>query len=391
MTTYASKDVSFVKGDGVWLWDDENIKYLDALSGIAVCGLGHAHPRVAEVICQQATTLLHTSNIYRIQAQEKLGEKLCTFSQMERAFFCNSGAEANEAAIKLARLHGHQRAIDNPCIIVFENSFHGRTMATLSATGSRKAHAGFEPLVSGFIRAPFNDVDTVAQICQSNKSVCAILVEPIQGEGGIHVPDENFLSALRALCDEHDLLLMLDEIQTGNGRTGKWFAFQHEDMLPDVLTTAKGLGNGVPIGVCLARDKAAQLFTPGMHGSTFGGNPLACATGIEVLNIIQQEDLLANATAMGELLLNQLTTQLSNDSMVSSIRGRGLMIGIELNNDCPEIVDIAMQKNVLINVTAGNVIRILPPLICSKDHITQIAHTVCECIAEFKNLSKPIP
>ena len=385
MTTYAPKDVTFVRGDGVWLWDEKNDQYLDALSGIAVCGLGHAHPQIAEAISNQANTLLHTSNIYRIAAQEKLGDLLCGISQMERVFFSNSGAEANEAAIKLARLHGHACGIENPCIIVFENSFHGRTMATLTATGNRKAHAGFEPLLSGFIRAPFNDIATVTEICNTNNNVCAILVEPIQGEGGINVPDNNYLGELRKLCDQHDLLLMLDEIQTGNGRTGKWFACQHSQVVPDVMTTAKGLGNGVPIGACLASGKAGKLFSPGTHGSTFGGNPLACTTAIAVLNAIQDQQLLDNAHNMGMLLIEQLKSKLSNETLVKDIRGQGLMIGIELTQDCADIVDIALSKKVLINVTAGNVIRILPPLIINADQITQIAECITQCIDDFKN------
>lgn len=385
MTTYARKDITFSKGDGIWLWDQSGEKYLDALSGIAVCGLGHAHPDIAEIICHQAQTLLHTSNIYRIEAQEKLGQKLCEVSQMDNVFFSNSGAEANEAAIKLARLYGHSKNIDNPCILVFENSFHGRTMATLTATGNRKAHAGFEPLVSGFVRAPFNDVETISQICESNSNLCAIFLEPIQGEGGIQVPSEKFLSDVRDLCDKNNLLLMLDEIQTGNGRTGKWFAYQHHDVLPDVMTTAKGLGNGMPIGACLARGKAAELFTPGTHGSTFGGNPLACATALQVLTVIENNNLLANADDMGKFLINQLQTKLAEESLIKKIRGKGLMIGIELNQECPEIVDIALEKKLLINVTASNVIRILPPLIIDQEQTTQIADLICECIAEFKN------
>ena len=385
MPTYARKEITFIKGDGVWLWDKNNEKYLDALSGIAVCGLGHTHPQVTKAIEQQANTLLHTSNIYHIEAQEKLGDLLCEISQMDRAFFCNSGAEANEAAIKLARLHGHSRNIETPHILVFENSFHGRTMATLTATGNRKAHAGFEPLVSGFIRAPFDDVETVKQICQTNNNVCAIFVEPIQGEGGINVPDEKYLSQLRDICDEYNLLLMLDEIQTGNGRTGAWFACQQQHVLPDVLTTAKGLGNGMPIGACLARGAAAELFSPGSHGSTFGGNPLACATALQVLNTIHEDQLLNNASTMGALLIDQLKSKLANQSLVKDIRGQGLMIGIELSQDCTEIVDLALNKKLLINVTAGNVIRLLPPLIISAEQITQITDKVCQCIAEFEH------
>tara|TARA_R110002049_G_scaffold147342_1_gene310108 strand:- start:74768 stop:75931 length:1164 start_codon:yes stop_codon:yes gene_type:complete len=384
MSTYARKDINFTKGEGVWLWEQNGEKYLDALSGIAVCGLGHAHPKIAEVICRQAGTLLHTSNIYRINAQEQLSERLCRISNMDRAFFCNSGAEANEAAIKLARLHGNQRNIETPTIIVCENSFHGRTMATLSATGNEKVHTGFEPLVAGFIRVPYDDSEAIAQICRNNASVCAILVEPIQGEGGIHIPEESYLQELRSICDQHDLLLMLDEVQTGNGRTGKWFACHHQQILPDVMTTAKGLGNGMPIGACLARGKAAELFGPGSHGSTFGGNPLACATALQVLTIIEDENLLSHAFEMGKLLVDTLKHEFSDHPLVKEVRGSGLMIGIELTTQCPDIVDIALKRKLLINVTAGNVIRLLPPLITSQAEIALIASILSECIKDFQ-------
>lgn len=383
MTTYTRKNVAFVRGDGAWLWDQNGHKYLDALSGIAVCGLGHAHPKIASAISQQAQTLLHTSNIYRIPAQEKLGQKLCELSNMERAFFCNSGAEANEAAIKLARLHGHAKQIDQPTIIVCENSFHGRTLATLTATGNRKAQAGFEPLVAGFVRAPFNDCETIERICNANSNICAILVEPIQGEGGIQIPQQNYLSELRKLCDKYDLLLMLDEIQTSNGRTGKWFACQHEQVLPDVITTAKGLGNGVPIGACLATGQAALLFGPGSHGSTFGGNPFACTVALEVLKTIEEDALLNNAASMGRQLLDSLQQKLDNHPLVIDIRGCGLMIGVELSTACAEIVDLALARNLLINVAADKVIRILPPLIISPEQVEIIATGVADCVEAF--------
>ncbi len=384
MSTYARKDITFTKGEGVWLWDQNGEKYLDALSGIAVCGLGHAHPKIAEVISQQANTLLHTSNIYRISAQEQLGDRLCQVSQMDRAFFCNSGAEANEAAIKLARLHGNKQNIETPTIIVCENSFHGRTMATLTATGNRKAHAGFEPLVAGFIRAPFDDSETIAEICKNNPNVCAIFVEPIQGEGGINIPSNTYLKELRAICDQHNLLLMLDEVQTGNGRTGEWFACHHQQILPDVMTTAKGLGNGMPIGACLARGNAAELFGPGSHGSTFGGNPLACATALKVLETIDTEALLSSASNTGKLLVDSLKQKLSDHTLVKDIRGTGMMIGIELTTPCAKIVDIALDKKLLINVTADTVIRLLPPLTTSKDEVTMIANLLCACIEDFQ-------
>ncbi len=384
MSTYARKDITFTKGQGIWLWDENGEKYLDALSGIAVCGLGHAHPKIANVIAKQASALLHTSNIYRIRTQEQLGDRLCAVSNMDRAFFCNSGAEANEAAIKLARLHGNKQSIKIPTIIVCENSFHGRTMATLTATGNRKAHAGFEPLVAGFIRAPFNDSETIAEICKNNSNVCAILVEPIQGEGGIHIPNNTYLQELRSLCDQHNLLLMLDEIQTGNGRTGKWFACHHQQVLPDVMTTAKGLGNGMPIGACLARGAAAELFAPGSHGSTFGGNPLACATALQVLTTIKEDDLLSNATSMGQLLVDTLKQTLADHPLVKDIRGCGMMIGIELKMPCTKIVNLALEKKLLVNVTANNIIRLLPPLITSQDEITMIANLICECVEDFQ-------
>ena len=385
MSTYARKDIAFTKGEGVWLWAQNGEKYLDALSGIAVCGLGHAHPKVAEAISKQANTLLHTSNVYRITSQELLGDRLCSIANMDRAFFCNSGAEANEAAIKLARLHGHTKNIDSPTIVVCENSFHGRTMATLTATGNRKAHAGFEPLVAGFIRAPFNDVETVAQICSSNSNVVAVFVEPIQGEGGINIPNSKYLHQLREICDQHDLLLMLDEIQTGNGRTGEWFAYQHDHVLPDVVTTAKGLGNGVPIGTCLAKGQAAELFGPGSHGSTFGGNPLACTTALQVLETLEKNHLLQNAKVMGVKIMNGLTSLLDQNTIVHDIRGVGLMIGIELTEPCAKIVDIALSKNLLLNVTANNVIRILPPLIISSEEADIIINTIHDCVCEFQS------
>ena len=385
MPTYARKNVAFVRGEGVWLWDQNGQKYLDALAGIAVCGLGHAHPEITSAITEQAQKLLHTSNIYRIPAQEQLGKKLCDITGMDRAFFCNSGAEANEAAIKIARLHGHAKQIDRPAVIVCENSFHGRTMATLTATGSRKAHAGFEPLVSGFVRAPFNDCETIKRICDTNSDVCAILVEPIQGEGGIQIPDQNYLSELRTICDEYNLLLMLDEVQTGNGRTGKWFACQHQQLMPDVITTAKGLGNGVPIGACLAMGQAAELFGPGSHGSTFGGNPFVCAVALTVLQTIEQDALLGNATDMGQLLLDSLQQKLDNHPLVTDIRGCGLMIGVELASACTKIVDLAIDRKLLVNVTADKVIRILPPLIISKEQIEHVAKVTADCVNAFSS------
>ena len=383
LPTYARKAISFTHGEGAWLWDEQGERYLDALSGIAVCGLGHAHPAVATALSEQAQKLVHTSNIYRIQKQERLGTRLCEISGMEKVFFCNSGAEANESAIKLARMHGHRKGIQQPHTLVFENSFHGRTMATLTATGNRAAHAGFEPLVPGFIRAHYDNIGAIRQLCAQHKQLSAILVEPIQGEGGIHIPSPDFLPQLRAICDDYDLLLMIDEVQTGNGRTGTWYGYQQANILPDVMTTAKGLGNGVPIGACLTRTKANDLFKPGNHGSTFGGNPLACAAGLAVLDTIEQQQLLSHVTKTSELLLNTLKQRLSQHPLCHNIRGQGMMLGIELTQPCAEIVDIALEQKLLLNVTAGNVIRLLPPLIIDNEQVELIAEGVTRCVEIF--------
>lgn len=362
METYKRLPVAFARGEGSWLVDTEGRRYLDALTGIAVCGLGHAHPRVTRAIAEQAGTLLHTSNLYRIPLQEQLADRLCALSGMERVFFGNSGAEANEAAIKIARLYGNQRNVGKPSIIVMDTSFHGRTMATLTATGSRKVQAGFEPLLTGFLRAPFNDVDAVASIARNSQDVVAILVEPVQGEGGIYVPNADYLARLRRICDDHGWFLMLDEVQTGNGRTGRYFAYQHTDILPDVVTTAKGLGNGIPIGACLARGKAATVFGPGNHGSTFGGNPLVCAAALGVLDALEQDGLIARAEVLGSRILSGLRHRLAGNNRVRDIRGLGLMIGIELADPCGELVSQGLTDGILINVTRDNVVRLLPPL-----------------------------
>ncbi len=363
MTTYAPMQVCFEQGEGAILRDDKGTEYLDALSGIAVCGLGHAHPAVTRAISDQAAQLLHTSNLYCIKRQQELADKLCRVAGMEKVFFSNSGAEANEAAIKLARLYGHQNGIDNPAIIVADGSFHGRTMATLTATGNRKIQAGFEPLVQGFIRTPYNDLEAIRNIAQNSANVVAVLLEPVQGEGGINMLDKDFLDQLRQICDDNNWLLMLDEIQTGMGRTGQWFAYQHSNMQPDVMTLAKGLGNGVPIGACLARGKAADVFQPGNHGSTFGGNPMACAAASAVIDTMDADSLVQNAKDLGDQLVTGFKQQLADVQGVKDIRGLGLMIGIELENECGEVVQQALDKGILINVTAGNVIRLLPPLI----------------------------
>lgn len=383
MNTYGTRALTFVRGEGSWLFDAAGKRYLDAISGIAVCGLGHAHPAVAATLAQQAATLVHTSNLYNIPQQEKLGETLCRLSGMDKVFFGNSGAEANECAIKLARLYGHKREIENPVIIVMESSFHGRTLATLTATGNRKVQAGFEPLVQGFVRAPYGDVEAVKTIAANNANVVAILVEPVQGEGGVNIPADNYLNELRAICDQHQWLLMLDEVQTGNGRTGKYFAYQHNGILPDVVTTAKGLGNGFPIGACLARGTAAELFQPGNHGSTYGGSPLACATAQAVVDTLVQQKLVERAAVLGEKLLADFRAALAGCEQVAAIRGKGLMLGIELKKDCPELVAKAAEKGLLINVTAGKVIRLLPPLVMTDDEAALLVSTLSALVREL--------
>lgn len=367
MATYKRLPVTFDRGEGAWLFDDDGKRYLDALSGIAVCGLGHAHPGVRDALCRQAGRLIHTSNLYHIEAQAQLGERLTALAGMDRAFFSNSGAEANEAAIKLARLHAHGKGVSEPAIIVADSSFHGRTLATLTATGNRKVQAGFEPLVKGFIRVPFNDLAAIGKVAEHRRDIAAVLVEPIQGEGGINIPDQDYLAGLRRLCDSHGWLLMLDEIQTGMGRTGRWFGFQHSAIAPDVMTLAKGLANGVPIGACLARGPAAEVLGPGSHGSTFGGNPLACAAGLAVLEAIENEDLVSRAATTGTALVAQLSETLGDLPQVVQIRGQGLMIGIELDRPCAELVGAALEAGLLINVTAERVIRLLPPLILDNE------------------------
>jgi acetylornithine aminotransferase len=383
MNTYARLPVAFVRGEGVWLWDEAGKRYLDALAGVAVCGLGHAHPVLARALCEQAQTLIHTSNLYRIPKQEALAERLCRLSGMDNAFFCNSGAEANEAAIKMARLYGRGRNIEAPAIVVMERSFHGRTLATLSATGSRKVQAGFEPLVSGFVRVPYNDIAAVEQVAINNKSVVAILVEPYQGEGGIQVPERHYLRELRRVCDANGWLFMLDEVQSGIGRTGKWFAFQHSDVLPDVMTLAKGLGSGVPIGACLACGQAAEIFSPGKHGSTFGGGPLACTAALTTLEILETEGLLANAAELGSRIRGALAEGLHGVAGVRDIRGQGLMIGIELDRPCGDLVRQALEKGLLINVTADTVVRLLPPLILKREEADQLTAALVELIRNF--------
>jgi len=385
MNTYARQPITFVKGEGVWLWDEQGNRYLDALAGVAVNSLGHAHPKLVAAISEQAGKLIHVSNIYHIAEQEKLADKLCALAGMDRVFFCNSGCEANEAAIKLARLYGHQKGIENPEIIVMDKAFHGRTLATLSATGNRKTQAGFEPLVSGFVRVPFDDLEAVRQVAEHNKNVVAVLVEPVQGEGGINIPHDakEYLEGLRKLCDKHGWLLMLDEVQSGIGRTGTWFAFQHTAMVPDVMTLAKGLGSGVPIGACIARGTAAEVFTYGKHGSTFGGNPLATTAGSITLQTIEEDGLCAHAEQIGNWLRDAFAAELKGVKGVVTIRNAGLMMGIELDRPCGELVKQAMEAKLLINVTADKVVRLLPPLIISKDEAQQLVNILAPLIKQF--------
>ncbi|MFP1679369.1 aspartate aminotransferase family protein [Alloalcanivorax sp. C16-2] len=378
--TYARQPVAFERGEGVWLYDQAGERYLDAVSGIAVCNLGHAHPAVTRALADQAGRLVHTSNLYRIPVQEALAERLCRLSGMEKVFFSNSGAEANEAAIKLARLHGHRRGVDKPVVLVMENSFHGRTLATLSATGNAKVKEGFEPLVEGFRALPYGDLEALDRAL-AEPDVVAVLAEPIQGEGGVRLPEDGFLPALRERCDRHGLLLMLDEIQTGNGRTGTYFACQAQGVTPDVLTTAKGLGNGFPIGACLVAGAATELFGPGSHGSTFGGNPLGCATALAVVDAL--EAVIPDVAAKGERLRAALREGLADLPMVTEVRGRGLIIGIQLDRPCVELVGRARETGLLINVTAGSVVRLLPPLIIDDQELRFLADTLTRVIHDF--------
>ena len=380
MPTYGRLPVSFVRGEGSYVYDEAGKAYLDGLTGIAVCGLGHAHPAVAEALRQQAGTLLHTSNLYRIGPQERLAERLCELSGMDNVFFCNSGAEANEAALKIARLHGHNRGIEAPDVIVMDGSFHGRTMATLTATGNRKVQAGFEPLLSGFVRAPFNDVESVRKIAANNKGVVAVFVEPVLGEGGIGIPAGDYLENLREVCDANDWLLMLDEVQTGNGRTGKLFAFEHGNLLPDVITTAKGLGNGMPIGACIARGAAADVLVAGTHGSTFGGNFLACAAAHAVLDELTEGGVIERAAELGERMVAAFRSRLAGNNRVREIRGKGLMLGVELAEPCPTLVADALEAGLLINVAVDNVVRLLPPLNMSDAEADQMVAMVGDLI-----------
>ncbi|WP_298623303.1 aspartate aminotransferase family protein [uncultured Legionella sp.] len=383
ITTYSPMPVTFTHGKGVWLYDDQGKEYLDGLSGIAVCGLGHAHPEVTKTIQQQAAKLLHTSNAFHIKEQELLAAKLTAMAGMDQVFFANSGAEANEAAIKLTRLFGHKKGIETPSIIVMERAFHGRTMATLTASGSRKVQAGFEPLVPGFIRAPFNDLDAVHTIAANREDVVAVMLEPIQGEGGIYPAEEGYLRALAQICEQNDWMLILDEIQTGNGRTGKLFSYMHYGIKPDILTTAKGLGNGMPIGACLMSKRANDLFKPGNHGSTFGGNSLACATALTVLEIIEREKICEQVTKNSALLMDKLISNLGEHPNVKAIRGKGYMIGIELDRPANDMRALGLANGVLFNITSDTVVRLLPPLIINENELDELVKRLTLTINQF--------
>ncbi|UCV04612.1 aspartate aminotransferase family protein [Dechloromonas denitrificans] len=382
MQAYARQPVSFVRGRGARLWDAQGIEYLDAIAGVAVTNLGHAHPEIAAAIAEQAGLLLHTSNMFGIAWQERLGERLCSLSGMQRAFFCNSGAEANETALKLARLHGNRKQVAQPQVLVMENSFHGRTLATLAATGNPAVQRGFEPLMPGFLRVPYDNMAAVRQAAEQTPGIVAVLVEPVQGEGGVRVASTDYLRELRTLCDQFDWLLMIDEVQTGMGRTGTWFGYQHAGVMPDVITLAKGLGNGFPIGACLARGPAAELFSPGRHGSTFGGNPLACRVGCTVLDIMESDAIPARAATLGRRLLAGLQDALSGHPNVIAVRGLGLMAGIELDRGCGELVGRALnEQQLLITVTRETTIRLLPPLVCSEAQIDDIVARVARLLS----------
>lgn len=380
MTTYSPLPIRLSHGEGAWVWDEDGNRYLDGFGGIAVTALGHAHPRITRAIAEQAHKIIHSSNIFTISAQEDAGQALCEISGMDKVFFCNSGAEANEAALKIARLHARTRDISHPKVIVMDHAFHGRTLATLSATGNPKVHAGFEPLLDGFVRVPFNDLQAIEAAAAEHSDIVAILVEPIQGEGGIHVPAPAYLEGLRSLCDQHNWLLMLDEIQCGMGRTGTWFAYQHTSALPDVVSVAKALGNGVPVGASLARGAAAELMQPGNHGTTFGGNPLACRVASEVIAVMQEQNLPARAKELGERITGRLRDALDDIPGVVEVRGQGLMIGIELDRDPNPVREEAAKRGALVTTAAGNVIRLLPPYILSDSDADTLVDKLAEAL-----------
>lgn len=390
MPTYFYRlPIAIEHGKGAWVWDTEGNKYLDALSGIAVTSLGHAHPAIIAAINQQAAKVIHTSNTYQIPLQEKLATELTRLSGMEQAFFCNSGAEATETAIKISRMFARKKNIENPQIIVMDKAFHGRTMGGLTASNDR-IRGGFEPLLPGFIRVPFNDIPAIKKVAAENKDIVAILVEPIQGESGIGVPAENYLSEIRKLCDQQDWLMMVDEVQTGLGRTGKWFAYQHEQILPDVVAIAKALGNGVPIGACLASGKASNLFPPGKHGSTFGGNPLACATALAVLQTMEKDRLVQQSAELGNYLIQNLKETLRSEKAVVTVRGKGLMIGVELDRPSRDMMAVGLKHGLLFNITADRVVRLLPPLIITRQEADDIIRRLAATIADFVKNSSPV-
>ena len=383
METYTPAPVAFTHGSGAWLYTTNGKKLIDALAGIAVSGLGHAHPKLVKAIAEQAAKIIHTSNLVNIPEQAALANKLCALAGMDNAFFTNSGAESNECAIKIARLYGHQRGIANPQIIVMEHAWHGRTLATLAATGSRKAQAGFEPLVTGFIRVPYNDIEAIRAIAQHNSDVVAVLTEVVQGEGGIVAARADYLKQLRELTTQKQWLLMIDEVQSGIGRTGKWFAHQWAGIVPDVMPLAKGLGSGVPVGACLAKGVAARVFRPGNHGTTFGGGPLVSVAALRTLEIMEEEGLLANAAKMGELMQNAFRVSLAGVAGVKEIRGMGLMMGIELDRPCADVVKLGLDAGVFTNVTQDSVVRILPPLIINDMEAKEIVMRISLAIKSF--------
>lgn len=390
MSAYGRLPITMSHGKGAQLWDDTGKEYIDALSGIAVTALGHADPAITRAVSEQAQQLMHVSNLYHIPQQEALGAALCQIAQMDKAFFCNSGAEANEACLKIARLHGHQKGIGTPTIIVTDTAFHGRTMATIAATGNAKIKAGFGPMLPGYHIVPFNDAAAIEEVASLRQDIVAVLVEPVQGEGGINIPDAGYLTKIRSICDQHGWLMMCDEIQSGMGRTGKWFAHQHEAVAPDVITVAKALGNGMPIGACLARGAAAELIQPGSHGTTFGGNPIACKVALTVINEIQRRDLVMRAGTLGKHMRDGFKNRLHNQPGIREIRGLGMMMGIELDIPCAELVSKALEAGILLNVTAGNVVRLLPPYILTDEQADDLVKRTSELIVEFLQQSESL-
>jgi acetylornithine aminotransferase len=389
MNTYARQPVAFVRGEGVWLWDEAGKKYLDALAGIAVNTLGYAHPKLTRALAEQVARVIHTSNLFRVPAQEAAADRIAAITGLDEVFLCNSGLEANEAAIKIARKYGHERGIAEPAIVVMEKAFHGRSLATLSASGSRKVQAGFEPLVQGFVRVPLNDLDAVERIAAHNRNVAALMVEPIQGEGGINVARLEYLRGLKRICERNEWLLIADEVQCGLGRTGKWFVYQHAGFLPDVVPLAKGLGSGVPVGACVAGGRARAVLKPGNHGSTFGGNPLAMTAVATTIDVIGEEGLLANAVRVGDAIRGGLAAALGGQAGVVEIRGMGLMIGIELDRACGELVADALSAGLVVNVTADNVIRLLPPLVMSEAEGALVVERLAPLVKRFLARAAP--